>query len=244
MPPCAPWATIADACAPCDAYDFDATLFEDFADVASEILFELSGRQYTGVCTTDPPVRPCAPACRRRHDECRTCGTMHQIPLRTPVVSVDQVKVDGAVLDSSLYRVDDERWLVRLPDPSGSNPGWPRCQRMDRADTEDDTWSITYQHGLAPPDMGVRAAAKLACELALACDPTTASECQLPERVTTIVRQGVTLTLLDPQDFLNDGRTGVYEVDLFLRTVNPHKLQRSATVWSPDIPKTTRRVDT
>ena len=44
-------------------------------------------------------------------------------------------------------------------------------------------------------------------------------------------------TLLDPQDFLDKGRTGIYQVDLFLRTVNPDGARLRARVFSPDIPR-------
>lgn len=55
---CAPWATIADVCAPCDAYDFDPALLEDCLQMASDVLFALTGYVYPGVCTET--VRPCA----------------------------------------------------------------------------------------------------------------------------------------------------------------------------------------
>ena len=43
--------------------------------------------------------------------------------------------------------------------------------------------------------------------------------CSLPERVTSITRQGASWTLLDPQDFLQDGLTGVGPVDQWLAQV-------------------------
>ena len=36
--------------------------------------------------------------------------------------------------------------------------------------------------------------------------------------------------------------TGIYEVDLFLKSVNPQGLQRRASAWSPGIPGRARRV--
>ena len=60
-------------------------------------------------------------------------------------------------------------------------------------------------------------------------------ECVLPQRVTPISRQGVSWTLLDPQDFLDNGRTGIYHVDLFLRTVNPDRARLRSRVFSPDL---------
>jgi hypothetical protein len=44
-------------------------------------------------------------------------------------------------------------------------------------------------------------------------------ECALPERITSISRQGATWTILDPQDFLQDGLTGIGPVDQWLAQV-------------------------
>ena len=105
-------------------------------------------------------------------------------------------------------------------------------------------FSVDFDYGFAPPPAGVRAAADLACQLALSCDPATVGECKLPQRVTSITRQGVSMVVLDPFDFLEEGRTGVYTVDLFLKTYNPTRNRRPPAVWSPDIGRRTRRIDT
>jgi hypothetical protein len=69
-------------------------------------------------------------------------------------------------------------------------------------------------------------------------------ECTLPQRVTSISRQGMSMTLLDPQDFLDKGRTGIYQVDLFLTTINPDGARLRSRVFSPDTPRArTRRGD-
>lgn len=44
--------------------------------------------------------------------------------------------------------------------------------------------------------------------------------CALPERITSVTRQGVTWTILDPQDFLRDGLTGIGPIDQWLSVVN------------------------
>lgn len=44
--------------------------------------------------------------------------------------------------------------------------------------------------------------------------------CKLPERVTSVTRQGVSWTVLDPMDFLTKGMTGVGTVDLWLASAN------------------------
>jgi hypothetical protein len=65
-------------------------------------------------------------------------------------------------------------------------------------------------------------------------------DCALPQRVTSISRQGVSYTLLDSQDFIDDVRTGLYAVDLFLKTVNPDKARAKSRVFSPDVPRARR----
>jgi hypothetical protein len=44
----------------------------------------------------------------------------------------------------------------------------------------------------------------------------------------------MSFTLLDPQDFLEQGRTGVYSVDLFLSAVNPNKAQKKSKTFNVD----------
>lgn len=247
---CTPWATDADICSPCDDYDFDSALLDDMLVVASDILFDLSGRQYPGNCQDAVrPIHPCI--CRGRRSERRfrsgpVCGCAPRgVELGNyPVTGVDEVKVDGVVLAESLYRVDDWRWLIRLDDPAGTNPGWPCCQDMTFASTEPGTMEVTFTYGLAPPPGGVRAAATLACELALLCQPETVGACRLNPRVTSLDRQGISMVLSDPTQFFPEGRTGLAEIDLWLVAVNPAGIRRRAAILSPDIPAATRHVGT
>ncbi len=221
---------------------------------ASDLLYEMSGRQFPGQC--EAIVRPCA---RRsggngRHPSAwseswgwcmcaDTCGCegSGRIGLGAyPIVEITEVKVDGVVLDPSRYRIDDRRTLVRLPDADGTNPGWPRSQRLDLDDDQEDTFSVSYVWGESPPEAGVRAAAVLACELAMACDPDSVDQCRLPKRATSVTREGVTM-VLSPSDFLDkDGNTGLWEVDLFLRAYNPARIRHRAQVWTPNMARVVR----
>ena len=98
---------------------------------------------------------------------------------------------------------------------------------------------VTYRYGTLPPTMGKNAAIRLGNEFLLAyCG---SDKCSLPERVTNITRQGVSFTVLDPQDFLKQGRTGLYEVDLFLSIANPMNARKRARVYNPDWPRGERR---
>jgi len=50
----------------------------------------------------------------------------------------------------------------------------------------------------------------------------------------------VSYTVLDNQDFIDELKTGMYAVDLFLRTANPDKARARSRVFSPDIPRARR----
>lgn len=266
MTVCAQWTT-ADAvqeCSPCASTD-DAVLTAMIA-VASDVLFALSGYRYSGVCTST--VRPCggrhgndgpirgneasgtstrstaagiSVGCGCSSPRACACGGLSEITLGGwPVASVTEVKVDGVVLDAARYRIDDSRFLVRLPDADDSRQSWPCCQDLALDTTEPDTFEVTFTYGQAPPASGVLAAKVLACELALAC--TGGDGCRLPKRVTSIVRQGIAMTVIDPFEFLTDGLTGLYEVDLFLGTHGASRTKRMpAAVVNPDIHRAIRR---
>lgn len=246
---CNPWPTI-DCC--------DTAPSDDLTLAASEILYMLSGRQYGGLC--QETVRPCsggssAPyfwpyptypvlqggtwfnigcGCHVSYD-CG-CKGFPQVDLgRSDIREIFNVNIDGASISASAYRLDEGRWLVRT---DGNQ--WPCCQDLGKDIGETGTWYVELEYGLNPPVSGQLAAGKLACELQKACDGD--EDCALPSRVTSVVRQGITFAVLDPQDFLTEGRTGLYEVDLFLGAVNPNGLRRRATAWSPGLPGRGRRV--
>lgn len=239
--PCAPWAVADDVCAPCAGLTFDTGVLENALLRASEILFALSGRQFAGAC--EATERPCG-SCGCEPNRCG-CGSLSKVRLGgSPIRAVSEVIVDGVILDTSTYRVDDYRYLVRLRDLDGSRHSWPCCQDLSLDPTEPKTWQVTYTYGADVPLSGVAAAAELGCQLALACDPQAGAVCQLPQRVTSIVRQDVSMAILDPFTFLDDGKTGLYNVDLFLKAFNPAGLRRRATAVSPDSRSAVSRIGT
>lgn len=254
---CSPWIDAADI----DCEGATEEQLEDYVMAASNILFRLTGRQFPGSCLDE--VRPCAQyrgedgygymrywprgwnwhgswgycACNVS-DRCG-CTRLSQVELGAqPVTEINEVKVDGAVLASSAYRIDDFKYLVRIDDE-----GWPCCQKLELDDTEEDTFSVRFTYGIMPDETGVLAASMLACELYKAFNPE-AGPCRLPKRVQSITRQGVTMAIIDPQDVLDEGRTGIAEIDLFIKAYNPGGISRRATVWSPDTEKKVRRVGT
>ena len=63
---------------------------------------------------------------------------------------------------------------------------------MTLADTEPDTFSVTYLNGYPVDGLGAYAAGVLAMEFAKAC---TGGKCRLPAGVTSVARQGVSLQI-------------------------------------------------
>lgn len=157
----------------------------------------------------------CAPACR--------------IDLMTPVAQVDEVKVDGVVLDPTAYTLVGQ-WLAR----TDGGACWPACQDPSVPDTEEGTFSVTYRPGRTLPQAGRIAAGVLAAEFAKAC---AGAACGLPAQIASLSRQGVDVEFVDPQTVLTDGRTGLREVDLFISAVNPYSLRQRSRVMSPDAPR-------
>lgn len=198
------------------------------AEVASTVLWDLSGRRYGGVCRAvvrpqddrpgcgiGPWDRPRFPAGCRRLTTIRLAGH--------PIREVEEVRLGGVVLDPSEYRLFGQRELVR----TGVGDVWPSCQYLERDATEDGTFQVTYTFGQDPPVTGQLAAAKLACEVAKAC---AGAECNLPKNLERLVRQGVQVGVATQAR--EAGGFGVPEVDLFLATVGPR--HRRSAVVSPD----------
>lgn len=226
---CEAWATEGDVT--CDTSSFEPGVLDRALLDASDVLFHLSGRQFPGIC--EAVVRPAG--------QCSCgggCSSLREIGLGvTPIVEVTEVKVDGEVLESSAYRVDNQATLVRLRDEDQSRASWPCCPIMDLDSDEEGTFEVSFTYGRRPPSMGVDAAAKLACEIAKS---MSGQNCALPERVTNVTRQGVSVSVVAPEDFLDSGRTGIFIVDMFLESVNPHSLRRPPGIMSPDIPSSRR----
>lgn len=157
----------------------------------------------------------------------------------TPPRYAMEVLIDGVELDSHAYTLLESNRLVRT-----DGGMWPDCQYIDRPPyirdddppewTAEGTFAVTYWYGNPVPSAGRRAVALLACELWKACQGD--ESCKLPARVQNITREGVSYTMVDPQDFLTEGRTGITDVDMWLAAVNPHSLRSPSTVFSVDMP--------
>jgi hypothetical protein len=159
-----------------------------------------------------------------------SCQARCQVPLEGPVAAVNEVKVDGVVIDPSAYRLDEWRGMPLLVRTDGEC--WPECQDMNLNDTEPGTFAVTYTPGEALPTSGAIAAGKLAGEFIKSCQ---GAECSLPQQVASLSRNGVEVQMVDPTEFLADGLTGVADVDLWIRAVNPARKSQRSRVYSPDL---------
>lgn len=164
----------------------------------------------------------CAGAC--------SCRARCEAYLPGPIADLVEVKVDGLVIDPALYRLDYANGpvLVRL-----DGECWPECQNLDLTDDEPDTWSVTYRPGVPLPRMGELAAGKLACEYARACAGDAG--CALPSQLVSMSRNGIEVQVADPATLLENGLTGIPDVDLFVKAVNPARLTRRPRVLSHDV---------
>lgn len=233
----------------------------ELADVATEILFYLSGRRYAGECVAT--VRPSRRVMgdRRRPSSWGTlgwysgwgycngplnlnepnlglmcgCDPIRSVTLGAyPVTAITEVLIDGVVLSPSAYRLDGGRELVRTDGHT-----WPLHQDMNLNPPAVGTFTVEFTYGSGPGPAGVYACAEYARQLCLR--ESQDGKCTLPERVQSIRRQGVDMVLLDPLDFIDNGRTGVPAVDSWLKAIT-RPAPRSG-VYSPDHMPTARPVD-
>lgn len=143
----------------------DDETIEGYVDAASDVIAISTGMRIRGRQTLI--ARPCRDACV---DMCPCCG-LDVIPLGDEQPVVTQVKIDGEVLDSAYYWLHWNRvsWvLARRPLPNETTPrNWPSWQKRYLADTEDDTFSITFTTGtFVDQQLIVDAALEIVCDLA------------------------------------------------------------------------------
>lgn len=228
---CTPWINAEDLDCFADDLDEEATALLELAVSASnEVLFALSGSQYTGECTTT--IRPTACSCCGRQ-ECEYPGRWSDVTSAIglgyfPVKSIGTVTVDGNVVAPTAYALEENYWLVRK-----DGYHWPCQQHRGLPNTEYGTWTVDIVHGEDPPSMGIIANRAFACELFMGL--TGDASCALPKNVINITRLGVSVAVTDLTQALANRRTGVYAVDLFLQTYNKEDLEDSFAIGVPTV---------
>lgn len=166
-------------------------------------------------------------SCGCKPSDC-SCTMLSEVELPGPVGGIESVMIDGTVLPSTSYRVDNGTKLVRL-----DGEPWPSCQDMTVPANAVGSFVVRYYKGAAPNRMIRNAAGLLAAEFLAAC---SGQDCSLPGNVTRVARQGVDYEL-EPSDF-PEGVTGIKAVDALIRIYNPHKRKGRTMIASPDAPMT------
>jgi hypothetical protein len=243
------WTTVEDLGDYSDSdYAYDA------CKTASYLLWAMSGRKFSGITTVteryvsqfDPYFRstgsgnnylptlvegsvqnlPVGRDFRVYGNDYLGDGTSSRSRVRLrgrKVIKIHTVRDgSGNIVDPQKYYLADHSTLYGSP-----NSNWTPFNV-----------EITYTYGSPPPTAGRAAARILATELVKLYEGD--DTCALPQRVTNVSRQGVSYTILDNQDFIQEMRTGLYAVDLFLKTANPDKARARARVFSPDVSRARR----
>ncbi|MCM6774980.1 hypothetical protein NDR87_26405 [Nocardia sp. CDC159] len=151
-------------------------------------------------------------------DRCSRTG-MAVVHLPGPVRTVDAVTIAGGALADTEWALEGD-YLYRT-----GGAQWPR-QNLRAPLGEPGTWSVAYQRGYPPPPGAQTHVGQLALEFFNAC---SGGKCRLPKRVQTVARQGVSMQMIDPNDLFGAGLTGIDTIDLWIRAINPARLQAAPT---------------
>lgn len=155
-----------------------------------------------------------------------SCGPIEEAWLPGPVNTIVQVMLNGSPMPTGSYRVDDFRKLVRT-----DGLRWPVCQDLTAADTEDNTWSVTFLIGQDVPAIGKLAVGELACEIINGCLGGT---CAFPKNAVSVSRQGITIDFPTFSELLERGLLGLRWTDMFIATYNPNRLKAVPLVFDVD----------
>lgn len=206
---------------------------------ASGILYNLTGEKFQGIRQSREVITKPEPLSGNYAPQL-VSGKMYNLPTRGcssqnlidtscmkremwlrhgPVREVFSVYADGVEVDPESYSLRNKTYLVKR----GRNGFWNFCGTHE--------FEVHYEYGALPPRAGIEAAIALGNEFLLKVDGD--DRCRLPERVSSITRQGVSIRVGDSQEFFEQGRTGIYEVDLFIKAYNPSKAKKKARVFIP-----------
>lgn len=160
-------------------------------DTATHVLWALTGRRF-GVCPQVIHLPDAAPHCDpRRGPRARSAVLRGQVHAVTSVVDASGNPVSGFVVNG--HRIEN------LPSSA---------------------LTIEYLSGDPIPAGAAMMVGTLAKERYLQCIGDD-RRCRLPSNTTGVSRQGVSIQLATPEDFMRAGRTGLPEVDTWIVALNP-----------------------
>jgi len=251
--PCGPWPLDPSCCPdwPDDPGQWN-TGQRAAAEIATDVLWRLTAGRY-GLC--EEVIRLCRDDCtthssggllqpvmeaRRWYN--RTCGCspasclctpLCTLTLPGPVHSVLTVRQDGEVVPPAAYVLHRTPTGDRLVRTDGAC--WPRCQQLDRPDTEPGTLSVGYVRGMEVPAAGRRAVGQLACEIAKLCAGAP-DGCALPTGTKTVTREGVAYEIVPPGDWPQTLQAHFPQAWSWVQLVNPQQVRQFGAVFSLDLP--------
>lgn len=265
----APWASLSELAAQSAAVNTatgaQVGLAEWFLQVATNLAFAASGRQFPGL--VEAVVRPQHRStmisgywpgywpigqsngsglgggggiCACNAEPHRSDGgwmILSEVWLADAVQGIIQVLVNGTVVPASSYALHDRMFLVRT-----DGQVWPCTQDFTQDPTVagTSTFQVTYLRGKMPPPEGRQAVIDMAAEMYAA---KSGSDCALPDALAQLVREGETLTFQTPTG-IDLYHTGIRSWDWFVSAHNPAHRARRATISSPDVGPRFRRVGT
>lgn len=211
---------------------------EQATAVAREMLWSRTGRRLGLATVTEDYVVPAAGRCPVPYlgrdgiwDEGRP-GLANAIYLtQQPAHTIVSVKVDGETVSASTYRLDGAR-LLRL------GTDWPIQSSID----DPPRIRVTYRWGVElDADSPWYTLAGLAMgEVAAEVWKAMCGEaCRLPARAVSITRQGVTMQMAEPGEFIKEGLLGLPLADQLILSANPGRRRARSRVYSPDMPRST-----
>lgn len=209
-----PWITAANL-SHCPAYAAATT--EDrqaAADAAMSFLNEATCYRWRGICTAFvvPPqtLSGCSTSRSRSPLDYQGIDITRWVPY--PIRSIEEVVVNGEPIDPAQYRLVNKKRLLPQA-PSGGVDSvldpWP-IQDPKRPLGDLNTWYFVVTHGRRPKPALINASRRLGCEILKAL--YTPNDCDLPDGVTSITREGVTLSFAPRQP----GGTGIPAIDMVI----------------------------
>lgn len=206
----------------------DEELAEQAAIDATWALWSLTGERFHGAQCWVEDYRPIPGYCNIK---------LRQFPI-TDVVAVSRVDICDTSIGATDVGAVVEGWCFNSTDEvkvcCGSGGGGNFFPGGSCGCSTSTVVRVHYKVGNNLPPGAPTQAMRLAEEYILA---STGQECSLPERVTSINRQGVSWTILDPQDFLKDGLTGIGPVDAWLAQVGLRNRWASLTDPLRSVPR-------
>lgn len=226
---------ICDECCSLEMDTVDPELRHMATQWAAQFLHVATGRRF-GACPRT--YRPCREKCAPAPNCCGGYAGLEVRPWRVPgsfewvnvacnvcrkgcqcsevsevrlpdVGDVLNVRIDGVDYDPcGMVAVYDRTRVVRV-----DGGRWPVCQELGRVDGPG-TWSITVLEGECLPAGAAWITGTLMCELIKAC--LKRDDCELPRRLQTLTRQGVTMGFNDEFENLGILRTGIWEIDAWI----------------------------